>query len=57
MGDRAACTVCGNHGAHLCRGHWRLADGRIVKRPKGGRVHTVRGGLPGLGRGKGKPSP
>jgi hypothetical protein len=47
----AKCTRCGNHGAHLCGTDWRLADGQIVKRPRGrGSVYSVTGGLPGLGR-------
>ena len=46
----ARCTWCGNHGAHLCGTDWRLANGQIGKRPRGGSVHTVGGGLPGLGR-------
>ena len=41
----------GNHGAHLCGKDWRLANGEVVKRPRSqGSVHTVGGGLPGLGR-------
>lgn len=47
----AKCTRCGNHGAHLCGTEWRLANGQVVKRPRGrGSVHTVTGGLPSLGR-------
>jgi hypothetical protein len=46
----AKCTRCGNHGAHMCGKDWRLANGQIGKRPRGGSVHTVIGGLPGLGR-------
>jgi hypothetical protein len=45
----AKCTRCGNHGAHMCGKDWRLANGQITKRPRGGSVRTVTGGLPGLG--------
>ncbi|MFC0436107.1 hypothetical protein [Kutzneria buriramensis] len=45
----ARCTKCGNHGAHMCGKDWRLANGKITKRPRGGSVRAVTGGLPGLG--------
>jgi hypothetical protein len=48
---RSVCSVCGNHGDHQCGRQWRLADGRIGKRPRRkGSVWTVRGGLPSLGK-------
>jgi len=43
------CWVCGNHGDHLCGGQWRLANGRIGRRPRGGSVRAASAGLPGLG--------
>jgi hypothetical protein len=49
-GQDAARTKCGNHGAHMCGRDWRLANGQTGKRPRGGSVHTVTGGLPTLGR-------
>jgi hypothetical protein len=50
MDKNLACTVCGNHGNHMCGQQLRLANGQIAKRRKHGSVHAVRGGLPGLGK-------
>jgi hypothetical protein len=53
MDKDVACKVCGNHGNHMCGKQWRLANGQFAKRRKRrkhGSVHTVRGGLPGLGK-------
>jgi hypothetical protein len=47
---RSECPMCGNRGNHLCGRQWRLANGQIGKRPRGGSVWTVSGGLPGLGK-------
>jgi hypothetical protein len=47
---RTGCKVCGNQGDHLCGRQWRLADGRIVKRPRGSSIRAVSGGLPTLGK-------